>query len=274
MTASYTTLPALPDTFRWTEEPWGTGLRCRPLEAYARHVFTTRQLALSTSGDWRRLAAGLGAEGIVTATQVHGRGVVVATEAGAGGIGEGTGERCEGDVLVSGTPGVGVAVRAADCVPLLLADPKSGGVAAVHAGWRGTAAGAPAAGVEALVREFGARPRDVVAAIGPSIGACCYEVGPDLVDAFIAAGHPRASVSRWFMTPAYASKPRLDLWAASRDQLIAAGLREENVHGSGLCTASHVELFPSYRVERERAGRLAGLIVPNAGLPNSSSRGA
>src|SRR3712207_7078730 len=86
--------------------------------------------------------------------------------------------------------------------------------------------------------------------MGPSIGACCYEVGPELVTAFEAAGHPPEQVARWFMTPRRGAKPRLDTWAANRDQLMAAGVREENIHLCGLCTASHLELFPDRKSTR------------------------
>ncbi|MGH9345700.1 MAG: polyphenol oxidase family protein [Vicinamibacterales bacterium] len=175
-------------------------------------------------------------------------------------------------MLVSDDPRVALAVRAADCVPLLLADPRTGAVAAVHAGWRGTAAGAATAAVDALQRELGAEPSGLVAAIGPSIGPCCYEVGPELVDAFAAAGHPPHLIDRWFLAPpprrgarpapgsAGAPALRLDLWGATRDLLMLAGLAAQHVHTCALCTASHVDLFPSYRVERDGAGRMAGAI--------------
>ena len=174
--------------------------------------------------------------------------------------------REDADVLVSDAPEPAIAVRAADCVPLLMADSVSGAVAAVHAGWRGTAAGAARAAVKALTREFGARPADMVVAIGPSIGACCYEVRTELVDAFAAAGHARHLVDRWFVTfpprrgERGASGLRLDLWAANRDQLMLSGVPEENIHTSGLCTASNLDVFPSYRAEGESAGRLAAVI--------------
>jgi YfiH family protein len=251
-------LPAVPDTFEWVQESWGAALRCIPLQAIAPHLFTTRQLALSTTEDWRRVGEAIGAAGVQTLTQVHGCGVFVARSVAPG--------RPEADVVVTSNPDIAVAVRAADCVPILIGDPRTGAVGAVHAGWRGTAVGAATAAVDALAREFGARAADLVAAIGPSIGPCCYEVGTELVDAFAAAGHARHLIDRWFLAPPprrgeYARpKLKLDTWAANRDQLVLAGLDEQNIHTCGLCTASHLELFPSYRVEQDKTGRIVGII--------------
>jgi YfiH family protein len=157
-------------------------------------------------------------------------------------------------------------VRAADCVPILIADQRTGVVAAVHAGWRGTAARAAVAALEALAREFGSRPADLVAAIGPHIGSCCYNVGPDLVDAFAAAGHPRHLTDRWFLAPppprGSRERPplRLDVGGANRDQLVLAGVPEDRIYDSGLCTAMHLDVLTSYRAERDQSGRLAGII--------------
>jgi YfiH family protein len=269
-------LPAVPDSFEWREESWGAALRCTPLQTIAPHLFTTRQLALSSQRDWDALAAAVGARGIQMGTQVHGREALVVRRDTRARASSGTGRRAapetrpEADILVSNDPGIAVAVRAADCVPILIGDPQSRAVAAVHAGWRGTAAGAASAAVAALTREFGARPADLVAALGPSIGPCCYEVGSELVDAFAAAGHARDLVDRWFVSPpprrgslappGDAPRLRLDTWAANRDQLVLAGLDEQSIHTCGLCTASHLELFPSYRVEGRAAGRIAGVI--------------
>ena len=170
----------------------------------------------------------------------------------------------EADAFVSDRADVAVAVRVADCVPLLMADRARGVVAAVHAGWRGTAARAAVAALDALDREFGTKPADVVVAIGPSIGPCCYEVGSELVDAFAAAGHERHLIDRWFLAPApprgsrERPKLRLDVAGANRDQLILAGVPEEHIHSSGLCTAMHLDVLTSYRAEKENAGRLAG----------------
>lgn len=255
------TLPPIPDSFRWTTENWGPALRCLPLGAIAPHLFTTRRLQLSVVTYWWGVADALGVRRILTLTQIHGRNVVVVRR----GVSTPRGKP-EADILVSNDPDVAIAVRAADCVPLLLADSRTGAVAAVHAGWRGTAAGAATAAVDALGREFGTRPEDLVAAIGPSIGACCYEVGPELVDAFAAAGHARRLIARWFATPppergSMAPSPlRLDVAAANRDQLMLAGVADENIHMSGLCTAMHLDVLTSFRAERALAGRLAGVI--------------
>jgi hypothetical protein len=255
------TLPPIPDSFRWINEPWGAALQCEPLAAVARHLFTTRKPPLSAASDWWPVGDALGVRRIVTLTQMHGRGVVVVRR----GISTPRG-RPEADVLVSNDPEVAVAVRAADCAPILMADGKTGAVAAVHAGWRGTAAGAVTAAVEALGREFGVRPEDLVAAIGPTIGACCYEVGTDLVDAFAAAGHARHLIDRWFVAtpPARGSVEesplRFDVAGANRDQLILAGVQEGNIHMSGLCTAENIPVLTSFRKERQHAGRLAAVI--------------
>jgi YfiH family protein len=167
----------------------------------------------------------------------------------------------EADVLVGDDPHMALTVRAADCVPLLIADRAGGAVAAVHAGWRGTAAGAATAAVEALARDFGSRPQDLVAAIGPSIGACCYQVGSELVDAFAAAGYERYLVDRWFSEPREGGL-RLDVAGANRDQLILAGVPEDQIHAAGLCTAMHLDVLTSFRAEKEKAGRIAGVIRP------------
>jgi copper oxidase (laccase) domain-containing protein len=126
------------------------------------------------------------------------------------------------------------------------------------------------AAVDALSREFGTSPADLVVAIGPSIGACCYEVGTDLVDAFAAAGHERYLIDRWFPSPppARGSKDRaqltLDVARANTDQLILAGVPEEQIYASGLCTAMHLDVLTSYRREKDKAVRIAGVIRARA----------
>ena len=251
----------MPDGFEWTVESWGAALRCRPLAAVAPHLFTTRQLELSSPTHLRTLAEAVGARDVALVTQVHGCGVIVVRRGARAPDG-----RPEADVIVSDSPDVAVAVRAADCVPLLMADRERNVVAAVHAGWRGTATRAAVAAVEALGREFGTQPADLVAAIGPSIGPCCYEVGPDLVDAFAAAGHERYLIDRWFSSvpPPRGSHERsrlhLDVARANVDQLILAGVPEGQIHPSGLCTVMHLDVLTSYRKEKDKASRIAGAI--------------
>jgi hypothetical protein len=218
-------------------------------------------MAFASRDDERDVGRAIGAESLALARHVHGRHVVVVREGQPI-----RAERPQADAFVSNSTAVGVAVRVADCVPLLIADRTTGIVAAVHAGWRGTAARVAVAAVEALSREFGSQPADLIAAIGPSIGACCYEVGTELVDAFAAAGHERYLIDRWFVAPPpprgshERTKLRLDVAGANRDQLVLAGVPEQQIHLSGLCTAMHLEVFTSYRSEKDKAGRLVGAI--------------
>jgi YfiH family protein len=238
-------------------------LRCLPLEAVAPHLFTTRQLELSAPGAEGHLLDALGAKSLAMLSQVHGN-TVVPVRAAA----DLPARTLPGDALVTAVADVALAVRAADCVPLLMADRRTGAVAAVHAGWRGTAARIAPAAVETLAREYGSAPADVIVAIGPSIRPCCYEVGTELVDAFAAAGHERHLIDRWFHAPAPERgsrgrpKLRLDVAGANRDQLILAGVPEEQIHDTGLCTAMHLDILTSYRVEQAGAGRLAAVIRP------------
>ena len=261
-------LPPVAETFHWSAEDWGPALRCAPLEVFASHVFTTRQLQLSPPGasaaGWAALARALdvGPRNLRRVRQVHGNRVVVARADQAGDVQE------EADALVSIDPTIAVAVVAADCAPLLMADRRTGAVAAVHAGWRGTCARVAVAALEALRSEFGVHPENVVAAIGPAIGACCYEVGSELVDAFAAAGHERHLIDRWFIarpprrgeTWSPAPKLRLDVPGANRDQLILAGVPQAQIHLANVCTAMHLDVMTSYRAEKEGATRLAGAI--------------
>ena len=172
-------------------------------------------------------------------------------------------QRPDGDAIVSNEPGLALAVMVADCNPILVADPARGAAAAIHAGWRGTCARVAPAAIAAMHDAFGSRPSDLVAAIGPSVGPDDYEVGESLIAAFLDAGHPRSDVERWFIRTA--TKPRLDLWSANRDQLKAAGLMDQHIHLCGLSTVSHADTFDSYRVDGERAGRMAGIIVVPGG---------
>jgi copper oxidase (laccase) domain-containing protein len=132
-------------------------------------------------------------------------------------------------------------------------------VAAVHAGWRGTAKRAAIATVEAMQAQYGVRPERLTAAVGPCIGPCCYEVGEDVLHGFRAAGHHPQILAAWF-SPAEGGRFRLDLWRATRDQLEGAGLLPPNIHVSELCTKTHEHRFHSYRVSGSPAGRMIAVI--------------
>ncbi len=159
----------------------------------------------------------------------------------------------EADVVVTTAGGVGACVSVADCVPVLLADPDSGAVAAVHAGWRGTLARAVAEGVAALSRA-GATPSRLLAAIGPSIGPCCYEVSPDLAARFREAFGPGAVRG--------GAAPKVDLWAANASALRAAGVLLDRIDLVGRCTSCERDVFFSHRRDAGRTGRQIAFIAP------------
>jgi YfiH family protein len=235
-------LPQPSGEFEWVQDSWGAALRCRPLAVVARHYFSTRVDAPEAT-----LAGALGVElqALVRMKQVHAADVFVAN-----GIPT---SQPEADIAVTDDPALALSVRTADCVPMLLADRRSGAVAAVHAGWKGTAAGAALAAVRSLASTYGTRPADVVAAVGPSIGPCCYEVGPELAGHF--SSHPDSDA--WFTNH---TRPHLDLWRATRDQLARAGIPERQIHVCALCTFDHPALFHSYRRDSQNAGRLVAAI--------------
>jgi YfiH family protein len=195
--------------------------------------------------NWRLLEA---ATGLLFARvkQVHGARVVHLEAA--------TVPAEEADAVVATDPGIAACVSIADCVPLLIADPGSGAVCAVHAGWRGTIARVAAEAVRTLGRISGAPPGRLLAAIGPSIGPCCYEVSADLADRFRAELGPMVREG-----PA----PRLDLWAANRLILEAAGLAPERIDVLGRCTACERETFFSHRRDAGRTGRQMAFIAPH-----------
>ena len=184
---------------------------------------------------------------------------------------------CKGDASVTNRPGLLLAVQTADCVPILLVDPKKRAVAAIHAGWKGTLARIAEKAVGRLRLEFGSKPSDLLAALGPSIGPCCYEVGADFVTKFNAQfadasgffDEPRTGDEpnplQWLsmMPPGHQPPPRnvhLDLPKANGAQLLVAGLRPQNIFSSGVCTACRTDLFFSHRREGALTGRLLSVI--------------
>lgn len=159
----------------------------------------------------------------------------------------------EADALVSARKGSVVGVRTADCVPLLLVSPRARWAAAVHAGWRGTLGGIAGEAVRAAAGA-GIRPDELVAALGPSIGPCCYEVSPELGDEFAKAG--LVPVEAPSIGPGREhGRPHLDLRAANRVVLERAGLPPGSIQTVGPCTRCARERYHSFRAEPESAGR-------------------
>ena len=158
----------------------------------------------------------------------------------------------EADAACSAAPGLLLGIQTADCLPILLVDPRRRLVAAAHAGWRGTAAGIAARGVAALTAR-GSPAKDLVAAVGPGIGPCCYEVGEELRAAFGPPGAP-------FFEPGANGRPHLDLRAANVRQLVDAGVRPEAIYHVDDCTRCRADLYHSYRRDGRSAGRMISFV--------------
>jgi YfiH family protein len=162
------------------------------------------------------------------------------------------------DALITDRPGVALVVTAADCVPVFLYDPVRQAVGAVHAGWRGTVAGVAGRAVAALAEAYGSRPADLLAAVGPSIGPCCYEVD-DAVASPLRAYYGDSAAAELLAPGRAPGKYMLDLWAANRRDLHQAGVAQVSV--SGECTACGVDRLFSHRAEAGAAGRGAAVIA-------------
>ena len=250
-------LPEPGSGFRWLPAPWGHRLHADALEGFP-HGWTTRQLALRGSQDqeaqaWAAVAeAGeRDAAALLRLRQVHG--AVVHCPNGSRPLAD----RPAADAALSSDASILLAVQVADCVPIVFADASTNTVAVAHAGWRGTAGGIAGATVSALARHR-VRVTDIGAAIGPSIGPCCYRVGAELVDTFRDAGWPKETAT-WFEQRA--DGWYLDLWRANTDQLVQQGVKRDAVHVAGLCTACHQDRFFSYRRDGAGTGRMAAYIA-------------
>ena len=208
----------------------------------------------------RRLAAAFGAGpgDFVFARQVHGARVRVVTGddrgSGAFSLDDAVGSAGGADALVTTSPEVVLAILTADCVPIVLHDPAAGILACVHAGWRGTVAGVTAAAVAAM-QDLGTRPSDVIAGIGPAIGADRYQVGPDVHEAVSRSFGPAAPA---FSRPDPSAPARwlLDLPSANRHALREAGVPGPRIHATDLVTGPAPGHFFSDRAARP-CGRLA-----------------
>jgi YfiH family protein len=200
-------------------------LLAQPLEElpWLEHGFGTR-----SSADWPP------ALGLATLKQIHSNTVLVADRPGVIG---------EGDALITNRPGITLAIRTADCLPILIADPRNRAVAAVHSGWRGTVLEIAPQTVRAMQDRFGSRPEDLVVVVGPGIGGCCFEVGPEVAEQFGRSG-----------------RTRIDLAETLRRQMGRNDGTPRQFASAGLCTVCRADLFHSYRRDREAAGRMVSVI--------------
>jgi YfiH family protein len=157
------------------------------------------------------------------------------------------------DALITNEPGLFVCVQTADCVPILLYDPKKKVVAAIHAGWRGTVSKIALKTVQQMTEKFGCDPENIIAGIGPSIHLHNYEVGPEVVEA-VEANFSNASA---LLKPSLVEgKAYFDLWEANQTVLIESGISEENIEIMGLCSFEHSDLFYSARRDGIDTGRM------------------
>jgi len=238
------------DAFEWRVSTVGRGLHAADLETVARHIFTTRDVSFRGPGEreeYARLGGIFAVEpsAVVTVSQVHGRSTLIVRP------GEPIPQHPEADAIVSLDRDRVIAVRVADCVPVLMADRERRVVAAVHAGWRGTCVGVVPAAIEAIA-EAGVPASDLFVALGPSIGPCCYQVDDRVRLAFLAMTPDAVA---WF-TEDGPGRWRLDLWQANRDQLEDAGVPATRIFNARLCTADNLDRCYSYRKEGAGTGRM------------------
>jgi polyphenol oxidase len=266
--------------FSWREGEGGVrALVCEPIEREGfANAFSTRgggvsafpENSLNLAGfdedaaenilENRRRFTGLlgGAWTLAACWQVHGSDVRVVREREDV---QSEKERC--DALTTNLPGVLLGVKTADCVPVLLADARRGACAAVHAGWRGTLAEIVRHALARMREEFGTDPAEVRAAVGPAARACCYEVGPEVVEAFRA----KLADADSLFAPTRDGHALADIQLANRRQLVASGVAAARIHTLPLCTICRPELFFSYRRDKKLHGR-TGRLLSVIGLRN------
>ena len=234
-------------------------------EAGLPHLFTTRHFP--GVRPWRDPAGpfdpgalalfvkfGIADKPVAFLKQVHGAEVVAAEHGGSVGT---------ADIVMTGRPGLPLAIFTADCLPIVVYDPAERRLAMAHAGWRGTVEAAARVAAGALT-QAGGTPETFLAAIGPSIGPCCYEVDRPVIDR-LAAAFPDAW--RDWVTTAGPGKWMLDLWRANEEQLKMAGLRSARIDNPRLCTACRLDLFFSYRRGRGQGRLVAIAAIPDGRVP-------
>ncbi len=258
--------------FYWRERDGVKVLICRPLEdAGFTNGFSTRVGGVSAFPDGdlnlagfnedtaeniyenrrRFLAAFDGEYKLAMVWQVHGNDLKIVRDLDDIGDSEEN-----ADAVLSNVPGVLAGAKTADCVPVLIGNPKTGAFAAIHAGWRGTVRSIVIKAVERMKTEFDSDPADLVAAIGPAACGRNYEIGQDVIDEFGA----NFEASDKYFSATRDGHALVDLHLANHDQLIAAGLNEEKIYTAPFCTMERIDLFFSYRVEKKKNGKTGRLL--------------
>jgi hypothetical protein len=209
--------------------------------------------------NWQQIAAAFGipCEQFFVVSQVHGEQILTIEDA----LSCHSLENRQVDAIMTDKPGVAIGIKTADCAPVLLFDRRNKAIAAVHAGWRGTALGIAAKAVRVMGQRFTSRPEDLSAVIGPAIGPCCYEVDGPVFEAMAGRGgadrvlRPGAREGRWMF----------DLPLANRLQLEEEGMDPERIYTSGFCTCCRPDLFFSHRRDGAKTGRHLNFILLSRG---------
>jgi len=220
-----------------------------------KNAFSTRSAGTAASAENRaRLLSAVGAADstLVISRQVHSADVRIVRD-----LNDARSEPVTGDALTAQLKGVTLGVQTADCLPLLIGDERTGAFAAVHAGWRGTLKGILARTIETMQHEFETRSPDAVIAIGPGLQQCCFEVGPEVEEAF--RNHFSYGTSL-FSRKSPDEKGHLDLVEANIRQLVEMGVSRDRIYVSDLCTKCRNDIFFSHRGGRTPGARMIGVI--------------
>ncbi|MBQ9758002.1 MAG: peptidoglycan editing factor PgeF [Clostridia bacterium] len=207
----------------------------------------------NVTGNYRLVAKDIGFpfERITAGRQTHSANIRIITDEDAGMGVSRESEMQDVDGLVTNVPGLPLVVFYADCVPVLLADEKAGVIAAVHSGWRGTVAEISGVAVDIMMQRFSSRPENIKAAIGPSIGKCCFETGEEVANQFDADLVTEKKNGKFFV----------DLWEANKRILEKKGIVQKNIDVLGLCTVCNSDMLYSYRAHKDATGRMGAFIM-------------
>ena len=166
------------------------------------------------------------------------------------------------DGLITNEPGIVLSTFYADCVPLFLVDPVKKAIGLSHSGWRGTVEKMGKVTIEKMTEEYGCDPKDIIAAVGPSICVDCYEVSKDVADAFMSAFAGANNLEK-IVIPKSEEKAQLDLWQANLAVFLEAGIKRENITLPDICTACNKELLFSHRASDGKRGNLGAFLMLN-----------